>query len=125
MSAKLFTNLGGLFIIAAALAAGEIIKSLAALPTPAPVLGILILVGVQFILPDFLRQGLHRVADFLLRHMALFFIPALMVLLEQGALLKEYGLAILVIIICGTAITLPLMAYLFMRLAPQNKETQL
>lgn len=105
--------ISGFLVIAAALAIGEIIKGVFVLPTPAPVIGIVILVAVQYILPAPIKDGLHNVADFLLRHMGLFFIPALMVLLEQGALLKQYGLIIVVVIISGIAISLPLMARLF------------
>lgn len=112
----------GFLIIAAALAIGEGLKIFWTLPTPAPVIGIVILVAVQYILPDRIRTGLYSVADFLLRHMVLFFIPALMLLLEQGALLKEYGLIIFALIIFSTMISLPLMALLFMHLNKQEKK---
>lgn len=116
--------IGGLSTLIACLLAAAWLKTISGFPAPAPVIGILllvlVLVGLKFTLKlagrDFVPTGLHKVATFLLRHMALFFIPVLVLLLDQTALLHQYGLILLLIIVPGTALALPLTALLFLRL---------
>lgn len=50
--------------------------------------------------------GLHRGAHWLLAEMLLFFVPAVMTVFQQGALLKSDGVRIFAVILIGTALVM-------------------
>jgi holin-like protein len=108
---------GGGLLLAAILAAAEAVKNAAGLMIPAPVLAIVILVVGLFMLRR-VPSGLRLVADFLLRHMALFFIPALVAMVALSDVLAQTLWPLLAIIVVSTIIPLWLTAWVFARLAP-------
>ncbi len=108
---------GGVLLLAAILAAAEAVKNAAGLMIPAPVLAIVILVFGLFMLRR-VPSGLRLVADFLLRHMALFFIPALVAMVALSDVLAQTLWPLLAIIVVSTIIPLWLTAWVFARLAP-------
>jgi holin-like protein len=108
---------GGVLLLAAILAAAEAVKNAAGLMIPAPVLAIVILVVGLFMLRR-VPSGLRLVADFLLRHMALFFIPALVAMVALSDVLAQTLWPLLAIIVVSTIIPLWLTAWVFARLAP-------
>ena len=63
-------------------------------------------------------SGLRVVADFLLRHMALFFIPALVAMVSLSDLLAQTFWPLLAIIVVSTLVPLWVTALVFARLAP-------
>jgi len=108
---------GGVLLLAAILAAAEAVKNAAGLMIPAPVLAIVILVVGLFMLRR-VPSGLRLVADFLLRHMALFFIPALVAMVALSDVLAQTLWPLPAIIVVSTIIPLWLTAWVFARLAP-------
>ena len=108
---------GGVLLLAAILAAAEAVKNAAGLMIPAPVLAIVIVVFGLFMLRR-VPSGLRLVADFLLRHMALFFIPALVAMVALSDVLAQTLWPLLAIIVVSTIIPLWLTAWVFARLAP-------
>lgn len=109
--------LGGLLLLAAVLVVSEAIKMAAGLIVPAPVLAIVLLVVLLFVLRR-VPSGLRVVADFLLRHMALFFIPALVSMVSLSDLLAQTFWPLLAIIVVSTLVPLWVTALVFARLAP-------
>ncbi len=108
---------GGVLLLAAILAVAEAVKNAAGLMIPAPVLAIVILVFGLFMLRR-VPSGLRLVADFLLWHMALFFIPALVAMVALSDVLAQTLWPLLAIIVVSTIIPLWLTAWVFARLAP-------
>jgi len=71
------------------------------LPIPGAVAGLLILLAVMAVTGG-VPEGLGRVADFLLRHLNLFFVPAGVGLMAHLALLASDGSALMVAIVVST-----------------------
>jgi holin-like protein len=63
-------------------------------------------------------EGLRLVAEFLLRHMALFFIPVLVGMLALSERLGEILLPLSLILIVSTVVPLLVTAWIFQKLAP-------
>lgn len=83
-------------------AVGEGIVRVTGLPLPGGVVGlalVLALLGMQRLRPGSLRRG----AQWLLGDMLLFFVPAVLALLNHQELLGLLGLKLLAIILVGTA----------------------
>lgn len=78
----------------------DVVVKAAHLPVPAGVIGMLLLVGLLASgrLPS---RWLRRGADGLLDHMLLFFVPAVMTLLDHPELVGVTGLKLLVVIVVG------------------------
>ena len=108
--------IGGLMVLAGVFLVGEVVKNAAGLMIPAPVLAIVFLVAVLAVLGK-VPEGLRRVASFLLRHMALFFIPALVAMVALSEVLRDNIWPLLVIIIVSTLVPLWLTAFVFSRWA--------
>jgi len=107
----------GLAWLCLSLLAGEAVKDTLQLAIPAPVLAVVILVaglGLYGRVPD----GLRLVAEFLLRHMALFFIPVLVGMLALSDLLTDILWSLSLIILVSTVVPLFVTAWIFQKLAP-------
>lgn len=88
--------------------AGELISRGLALPLPGPVLGLmLMLVGLRFAL---VRGPVGECAGFLLTHLSLLFVPVGVGVMTHIALLSQYGLRILLVIVLSTWIGLAVTA---------------
>jgi holin-like protein len=109
--------IGGLMLLAAVLVVSEAVKIAAGLIVPAPVLAIVLLVVLLFVLRR-VPTGLRVVADFLLRHMALFFMPALVAMVSFSDLLAQTLWPLLAIIVVSTLVPLGITALVFARFAP-------
>lgn len=82
--------------------AGEAIVRLAGLPVPGGIVGMglaLAVLASQRVKPISMRRG----ADWLLADMLLFFVPAVLAVIEHREFLGWLGLKILVVILAGTA----------------------
>jgi holin-like protein len=84
--------------------AGEVLARLAGLPLPGPVLGMLILLFVLRL--EFVRMPVAAVADALLAHLSLLFVPVGVGVMTHMGLLSTYGLRMLVAIVLSTWIGL-------------------
>ena len=107
----------GILLLAAILALSEWLKISASLAVPAPVLAIVLLV-IILLMRGAVPTGLRRVSAVLLRHMALFFIPALVAMVGLLDVLQENIWPLLLTIIVSTVVPLWLTAFIFDRLAP-------
>jgi holin-like protein len=88
-------------LIVAIWKAGDILVCLTAAPLPGSIVGMLLLLF-------FLHRGLldlssiKRGTDWFLAEMLLFFVPAVLVVLDHREFLGRTGLKILAVILCGT-----------------------
>jgi holin-like protein len=110
-----FMVLVGVFLV------GEGVKNAAGLMIPAPVLAIVFLVAGLAVLGK-VPEGLRRLASFLLRHMALFFIPALVAMIALSEVLRVNIWPLLAIIVVSTVVPLWLTAFVFAKYAPPLPE---
>ena len=108
----------GILLLAAILALSEWLKISAGWAVPAPVLAIVLLV-IILLMRGAVPTGLRRVSAVLLRHMALFFIPALVAMVGHLDVLQDNIGPRLLIFIVSTVVPLWLTAFIFDRLAPR------
>lgn len=88
--------------------AGELLARLLQLPLPGPVLGmLLLLVALRWPL---VRTPVGAVADALLAHLSLLFVPVGVGMMTHRGLLSQYGLRMLVAIVVSTWIGLAVTA---------------
>lgn len=79
---------------------GELISRGFSLPLPGPVVGlVLLLIGLRF---EAVREPVGECASFLLSHLSLLFIPVGVGVMTHLALLEQWGLRILVVIVVST-----------------------
>ncbi len=94
------TALRGLAILLMLQAAGEGLAPLLRLPIPGPVVGlILLLVALQF---PALRGPVGAIAELLLAHLSLLFVPVGVGVIVHLDLVSRYGLQLLVAIVGST-----------------------
>ena len=114
---RLTTTAAGLAAAALALVLAQIIGTAAmqglGLPIPGPVAGLVLLLGVLAVSGG-IPAGLGRLADLLLRHLNLFFVPAGVGLMAHLALLARDGAALTVAIILSTLAGLVVAAAVFL-----------
>jgi putative effector of murein hydrolase LrgA (UPF0299 family) len=80
--------------------AGEAMARLLSLPFPGPVVGmVLLLVGLRWPL---VRDSVAAVAEFLLAHLSLLFVPVGVGVMTHLGLLGQYGLRMAVVIVLST-----------------------
>jgi holin-like protein len=113
----------GLACLCLSLLAGEVVKDILQVAIPAPVLAVVILVaalGVYGRVPE----GLRLVGEFLLCHMALFFIPVLVGMLALYDVLREILAPLSLIIFVSTVVPLFVTAWIFQKLAPKLEASE-
>lgn len=85
--------------------AGELLVTIAQLPIPAPICGMaLLLIGL--LLYGHVPEPLTKVADGLTGSMSLFFVPAGVGAVTQGAVFQHHTLLIALVIVAGSLMTL-------------------
>ena len=87
---------------------GEGLARLFSLPIPGPVIGMLLLWPMLQWTP--LRDSLAAASRLLLNHLSLFFVPAGVGVIAHLALLSQYGLKLLLVIVLSTWIGLAVTA---------------
>ena len=92
--------------------AGEALSRLAGLPVPGPVVGLALLVLAALAWPA-LQREVEEVADLLLRHLSLLFVPAGVGVLQHMDLLRREWLPLLAVVVVSTALTLAVSAIAF------------
>lgn len=87
---------------------GEVMARGLHLPLPGPVVGMLLLLAaLRFPL---VSDSVRPVADFLLQHLSLLFVPVGVGVMTHVAVLSQYGLRIAVVIVLSTWISLAVSA---------------
>ncbi|EIC20427.1 CidA/LrgA family protein [Thiorhodovibrio frisius] len=84
---------------------GEALVLFTGLPVPGPVIGMLLLF-VGLVLRGGVPEGLSRVADGLLAHLALLFVPAGVGVMLHFSMLRQEWLAITLALVLSTVLTL-------------------
>ncbi|ACK51915.1 LrgA family protein [Methylocella silvestris BL2] len=105
--------------------AGEAFSRALGLPVPGPVLGLVLLfLGLQYYQrisgldrTEVGESDVGRVADGLLQNLALLFVPAGVGVVQHLKLIEDHGLAIAVVLIGSTAITLIVTVLVFVAVA--------
>ncbi len=107
----------GFALLLACQLAGEALSRSLGLPVPGPVLGlVLLLTGLRVsarIGRPALEAGVGPVADGLLRHLALLFVPAGVGVVQHAGLVAEHGPALLAALVGSTVLTLAVTALVF------------
>lgn len=85
--------------------AGSVAISAFSLPVPAPLIG-MFLVFSGLVVMRKVPEGLDRVAQFLLRHLSVMFVPATLAVLLYVDKLKTHGLLLIASLVVTTAISL-------------------
>jgi holin-like protein len=114
------TALRGLAILLLLQAAGEGLTHLLGLPIPGPVMGLVILLAaLQW---PALREPVGAVAELLLAHLSLLFVPVGVGVIVHLDLVSRYGLQLLLVIVAATwigmAVTALVLRALLRREAP-------
>ena len=99
--------------------AGEALSRLAGLPVPGPVVGLALLVAAALAWPA-LQREVEEVADLLLRHLSLLFVPAGVGVLQYVDLLRREWLPLLAVVVLSTALTLAVSALAFTAMAKRG-----
>ncbi len=99
--------------------AGEALSRLAGLPVPGPVVGLALLVLSALAWPA-LQREVEEVADTLLRHLSLLFVPAGVGVLQYLDLLRSEWLPLLAVVVFSTALTLAASALAFAAMAKRG-----
>lgn len=97
--------LGAIALLLSCQLAGEIIHRVAGVPLPAPVIGMLLLIG-WLALYRKERPGLEAVSAWLAAHLAIMFVPSAVGLINQGEILKQYGAGLLIAVTVSTFLTM-------------------
>jgi len=84
---------------------GEVLSRGLNLPLPGPVVGLVLLLGAMRLRPG-LSDWLRPVAQGVLAHLSLFFVPAGVGIVAHLPLLREHGLALLLAIFGSTVLAL-------------------
>ncbi len=108
--------LRGLALLLLLQAAGEALVQAARLPLPGPVLGLLMLLAALRI--EALRPPVAAVAELLLGHLSLLFVPVGVGVITHLELLDRHGLKLLAVIVVSTVLGLVATAALLRALLP-------
>lgn len=101
--------------------AGEALSRLGGLPVPGPVVGLTLLVAAAVAWPG-LQREVEEVADTLLRHLSLLFVPAGVGVLQYLDLLRREWLPLLAVVVLSTALTLAVSALAFAAMAKRREK---
>ncbi len=92
--------------------AGEIVSQALHLPVPGPVLG-MVLLATLLIVRGRLPAALEQVADTLLRHLSLFFVPAAVGVISNGARIAREWVPLSLSLVVSTALAIGVTALVF------------
>jgi holin-like protein len=119
--------LGALTLILLCQLVGEIITKLTKMPVPGPVIGMVILFCILYFFPAKMPHEVETVGGFLLRYLALLFVPAgVGVITNLDLLMRSFG-PIAGVIVVGTFVTIAVtgvvMQLMNRRYSPAQKES--
>lgn len=104
----------GLLILLACQLAGEFIATALGIPVPGGVIGMLLLF-IGLVLRHGVPAELEQASQGVLRHLALYFVPASVGIMTMGPLLAQEGLRIGVVMVLSTVIPMLACGYLLDR----------
>lgn len=110
----------GALLVFAAYYLGLFVVNALALPIPGPLMGLLLLLGVFFIFPK-LEVHTARFVSLPLKHMSLFFVPAVLGVSIYWSDIQANALAIAIAIIATTSLSLGLTAWFSQKLFRSKK----
>jgi len=111
--------LQGLAILLTLQSLGEALSRLLHLPYPGPVVGMVLLVGALYW--PAVQTRVRSVADFLLSHLSLLFVPVGVGVISQLDVLAQYGVRLAVVLVLSTWIGMAVSA-LFLRWLMRHAE---
>jgi holin-like protein len=101
--------LQGITVLLVLQSLGEILSRLLHWPLPGPVVGmLLLLLGLT---QPWVQQCVGSVAEFLLSHLSLLFVPVGVGVMTHLALLSQYGLRIGIVLVLSTWVSLAVTAW--------------
>ena len=110
--------LRGLSLLLLLQIAGEGLTRLLSLPFPGPVVGmVLLLIALQW---AWIREPVAAVAEMLLAHLSLLFVPVGVGVITHLGLVSQFGWQLLLVIVLSTWIGLAVTAVVLRRLLPRN-----
>lgn len=98
--------LGSLITILVCQLLGEVVTRLTRMPVPGPVLGMVILFCLLVFFPRRLPEDIEATGGFLLRYLALLFVPAGVGIITNLEILRKNWAPIAGVIVAGTMITI-------------------
>lgn len=101
-------QLQGMAILLLLQSAGEALARLLKLPFPGPVVGLVLLLLV--LRSNWVRERVGAVAQFLLQHLSLLFVPIGVGVMTHLNVLSEYGLRLALVLVLSTWICLAVTA---------------
>ncbi len=101
-------QLQGMAILLLLQSAGEVLARLLKLPFPGPVVGLVLL--LLALRTDWVRERVGAVAQFLLQHLSLLFVPIGVGVMTRLNVLSEYGLRLAVVVLLSTWVCLAVTA---------------
>jgi holin-like protein len=103
---------GALALLLVCQLAGEALHRLTGLPLPGSVIGLgLLLLWLALTRKEPL--GLAKISGWLAAHMPLMFVPAAVGLMEEGQLVRQHGLIIVLAMVVSTVLTIGVAAIVF------------
>lgn len=110
--------LRGLSLLLLLQIAGEGLTRLLRLPFPGPVVGlVLLLIALHW---AWIREPVAAIADMLLTHLSLLFVPVGVGVITHLGLVSQFGWQLLLVIVLSTWIGLAVTAVVLRRLLPNN-----
>jgi putative effector of murein hydrolase LrgA (UPF0299 family) len=106
--------LQGITVLLVLQSLGELVSRGLHLPLPGPVVGLLLLLVALRWQP--VKQCVGAVADFLLSHLSLLFVPVGVGVMTHLPLLSQYGVRIGIVLVVSTWISLAVTAWVMRRL---------
>jgi holin-like protein len=101
---------------------GEVISRGLQLPLPGPVVGLLLLLlALRWPL---VHDNVRAVAEFLLQHLSLLFVPVGVGVMTHVAILSQYGARIAIVIVLSTWISLAVSALVLRALMPADADSE-
>jgi holin-like protein len=110
-------TLKGLAVLLLCQSAGEVLARLAQLSLPGPVLGMVLLLAALSVAA--LRAAVQAAAEMLLAHLSLLFVPAGVGVMTHLALVSQYGLRMLLVIVLSTLFGMAVTALVFRAMLPR------
>ena len=110
--------LQGLAILLTLQSMGEALSRLLHLPYPGPVIGmVLLLIALRW---PAVQVRVRSVADFLLAHLSLLFVPVGVGVMTHAGLLTQYGARMLLVIVISTWVGMAVTALVLRALLPRQ-----
>ena len=109
---KPMTMIGAIALLLTCQLFGELTQRLLGLPLPGSVIGMLYLLGWLAVVRRE-QPTLGAVTGWLTAHLSIMFVPAAVGLIDEGAILSRYGVALVTATVISTLVTMPVTLWAF------------